>query len=133
MADVTFIVHSEWLDNISVLPVEQQDKVIAEIVRYGTGIDLMHEEDPTVQALVNMVKGRIDFSKDKYAQKVEKGASAGRKKKVDDKKIWELANKEGKKSDEIAKILGYSKSAVDHSEGWRKRKEDNFAEGGFSF
>ena len=28
-------------------------------------------------------------------------------KKVDDKKIWELANKEGKKSDEIAKILGY--------------------------
>lgn len=117
MADVTFIVHSDWLDNIKDLPVEQQDKVIADIVRYGTGKDLMYENDPLVRSLVNMVKGSIDYSKDKYAAKAQ---SPGRKKSVDEAAITELV-KQGKKSGEIAEILGISKSSVDHSEAWKNR------------
>lgn len=125
MADVTFIVHSEWLDNIAGLPIEQQDKIIAEIVRYGTGLESAHSDDPIVQAIVNMTKNRIDFSKDKYAQKVEAGKASGRRKKVDDKEVWNLAQN-GKNSSEIADIIGCSKSAIDHCEGWKKRNDINF-------
>ena len=47
---------------------------------------------------------------------------AGRKKKVDDEQILRLALT-GKNSTEIAELLGISKSAVDHSEGWKQRKK----------
>lgn len=127
--DITFIVHSEWLDCIDALPLEQKDKVIAEIIRYGTGFELCYQNDPVVAAMVNLVKNRIDFSKDKYAQKVEAGQKTGRKKTVDNMQIWKLAHNEHKKSAEIAEILGCSKSSVDHSEGWMHRKEDDY----FSF
>ena len=69
----TFIIHRDWLKNIEGLPVEQQDKIIAEIVRYGVEMDSQHNDDPITQAFVNMVKGSIDFSKDKYSQKIEAG------------------------------------------------------------
>lgn len=119
--DVTFVMHKEWLDSIAGLPVEQQDKVIAEIVRYGTGCELAYEDDPVIMAFVNLLKSRIDFSKNKYNQKVEMSKSAGRKKKVDDEEILRLA-REGKSAQQIADMLGCSKSSIDHSEGWRNRK-----------
>lgn len=119
--DVTFVMHKEWLDSIAGLPLEQQDKVIAEIVRYGTGCGLAYENDPVIMAFVNLLKSRIDFSKNKYNQKVEMSKSAGRKKKVDDEKILRLA-REGKSAQQIADMLGCSKSSIDHSEGWRNRK-----------
>lgn len=119
--DVTFVMHKEWLDSIAGLPVEQQDKVIAEIVRYGTGCELAYEDDPVIVAFVNLLKSRIDFSKNKYNQKVEMSKSAGRKKKVDDEEILRLA-REGKSAQQIADMLGCSKSSIDHSEGWRNRK-----------
>jgi hypothetical protein len=87
MADTTFIVHSDWLMNIANLDVEQQDKIIVEIIRYGTDLEPKHEDDVIVQAFVNMVKGSIDYSKDKYAKKVEKGASAGREKKINEQEV----------------------------------------------
>lgn len=124
MAD-TFIVHKEWLDNIAGLPIEQQDKVIGEFVRYGVGLDSVHNDDAVVQAFVNMLKGRIDYSKEKYQQKVDMSKTAGRKKKINDQQIYDLA-KSGKTSTEIASMLEVSKSAVDHSEGWKRRKENEF-------
>ena len=44
MADnnVTFVVHKDWLDSIKDLPIEQQDKIIAEFVRYGPEMELQH-------------------------------------------------------------------------------------------
>ena len=125
MADTTFIVHSDWLMNIANLDVEQQDKIIAEIIRYGTNLEPKHEDDAIVQAFVNMVKGSIDYSKDKYEKKIEKGTSAGREKKINEQEVWKLA-KEGKKSNEIASILNCSKSSIDHCEGWKHRKEETF-------
>lgn len=119
--DITFIVHREWLDSIKNLPIEQQDKIIAEFVRYGTDLGLKHPDDALTQSFVNILKSRIDFSKDKYEKKVQAGKSAGRKKKVDDDEILRLALG-GMKSAEIAEKLGVSKSTIDHSDGWKKRK-----------
>ena len=119
--DVTFIVHREWLDSIKNLPIEQQDKIIAEFVRYGTDLGLKHLDDALTQSFVNILKSRIDFSKNKYEKKVQAGKSAGRKKKVDDDEILSLALG-GMKSAEIAEKLGVSKSTIDHSDGWKRRK-----------
>jgi len=47
-SNVTFVVHKEWLDSIKGLPVEQQDKIIADFVRYGTEMKLAHEEDSMI-------------------------------------------------------------------------------------
>ena len=118
--DVTFIVHREWLDSIKNLPIEQQDKIIAEFVRYGTDLGLKHLDDALTQSFVNILKSRIDFSKNKYEKKVQAGKSTGRKKKVDDDEILRLALG-GMKSAEIAEKLGVSKSTIDHSDGWKRR------------
>lgn len=125
MEDKTFIVHQEWLENIRGLPVEQQDKIISEFVRYGVGLELEHTDDPVIQAFVNMLKGRIDYSINKYLEKLNASKTAGRKKKINDQQIYDLAN-QGKTSSEIASLLDISKSSVDHSEGWRKRNEKDF-------
>lgn len=126
MADnITFVVHKDWLSSIEQLPIEQQDKIIAEFVRYGTEMELQHTDDPIVQAFVNILKGRIDASKDAYNKKVEMSKTAGRKKKGNDVEIYQLA-REGHSSAEIAKILQISKSSVDHNEGWKNRKNDTF-------
>lgn len=119
--DITFIVHKQWLDNIASLPIEQQDKVIGDLVRYGAELPLAHSTDPVVASFVNMLKGNIDYSKQKYDEK----KNGGRKKKVDDIDIYRLA-REGMNSAQIAQELGISKSAVDHSEGWRQRKSNDF-------
>lgn len=121
----TFVVHKEWLDSITSLPIETQDRIIAEFVRYGCGLDPQHPEDAIAQSFVNILKNRIDYSKDQYAKKVAMGKTAGAKRKVDDKQIYDLA-REGKSSSEIATVLGISKSSVDHSDGWRNRKDDQF-------
>lgn len=125
MADITFIVHGEWLDSISTLPSEMQDKVIAEIIRYGTERDMLYTNDPVVYSLVNMVKGKIDYSKDKFEESRKKGSTVGRKKLYSDEMIYKLA-REGKRSEEIAQELGCSKSTIDKSVGWKSRHQDNF-------
>lgn len=123
MADVTFIVHKDWLTAIEALPIEQQDAVIAELVRYGTELPAQHEDDPVITSMVNLVKGKIDYSKDKYAQKVGAGKNSGRQRKYSDKQIYEIAQEHINDAQAVADILGCSKSTVNHSEGWRRRKE----------
>ena len=130
MADKTFIVHRDWLTAIEGLPIEQQDAVIGDLIRYGTELELQHEDDPIVTAMVNLVKGKIDFSKSKYEQKVQMGKSAGRKTQYSDKMIYDAAQK-GMTAAQIAEELGCSNSKVNHSEGWRLRdKEVSFDEEG---
>lgn len=122
--DITFVVHKEWLDSIQALPVEQQDKILSDIVRYGTQLPLLHKDEPVVMSVINLLKGRIDYSKEKYNEKKEMSKKAGRKRKVENGEILRLAQ-QGKSSREIAELLGVSKSTIDHSEGWKKRKEKN--------
>lgn len=124
MADITFIVHSDWLKQIANIPVEMQDKVIADMVRHGCEMDMQHEDDCIVNALVKGFQDRIDYSKDKYQAKVEAGNTSGRKKKVDDNVVRQMAL-EGKTSQQIANYLGVSKSTIDHSAGWKSRKHKN--------
>lgn len=122
MADTTFIVHSDWLDSLKELPIEEQDKIIADTIRYGLDREITHGDDPRVQAFVKMKSKDIDYSKEKYEQKKYMAQGAGRRKVIDDKAIWELAQ-QGNTSAKIAEILGVSKSSVDHSIGWKKRRE----------
>lgn len=130
MADKTFIVHRDWLTAIEGLPIEQQDAIIGDLIRYGTELELQHGDDPIITAMVNLVKGKIDFSKSKYEQKVQMGKNAGRKIQYSDKMIYDAAQK-GMTAAQIAKELGCSNSKVNHSEGWRLRdKEVSFNEEG---
>ena len=109
----TFVFYGEWIDNIKDLPIEEQDKIIADIVRYGTRKELQHENDTYASAIVNMLKGRIDNNIYEY------------EKKVDDRQIYDMA-REGKTASQIALELGCSKATVDKNEGWKNRKIDNF-------
>ena len=120
-----FVFYGEWLDSISHMPIEDQDKIIAEIVRYGTETQREHLDNPAITMAVNFTKGAIDKAKADYLQKVMAGHNYGRKKTVDDKAIYDLA-RQGKKANEIADLLGIGKSTVDHSEGWKNRKVDNY-------
>jgi len=124
MEDKTFIIHSDWLQNISQMPIEQQDKIIADIVRYGTEMELAHEDDMIVQMAVNFVKGAIDFSKTKYAERVDSAKKGGRKKILDEEKIAEMA-RDGKTAVQIAEALGCSRSTIDHSSAWKNRNKNN--------
>ena len=124
--NVTFIFYGDWLNSIQGLPVDIQDKIIADIVRYGVEEEMQHTDDMTVQMAVNFTKRAIDDSKNKYKEKIEMGKVGGKaKRKVDDKAIYNLA-RQGMKSDEIAKNLNVSKSSVDHSEGWKNRANEDF-------
>ena len=67
----TFIFYGEWIDNIKGLPVEEQDKILADIVRYGTRRELQHADDSYTSSIVNMLKGRIDTTIADYENKVE--------------------------------------------------------------
>lgn len=121
----TFIVRGEWIENIETLPLDMQDKVLAEIVRYGTHKPTKYDDDPIIFSIVNGYKGRIDSTSNDYAKKVEMSKTAGRKKKLDENKIWELA-RDGMTAQEVANELGVSKSSIDKSEGWKQRKNDEF-------
>lgn len=123
--NITFIMRREWLDNIADLPIEQQDKIIADIIRYGSEIPLAHEEDRDVKSYVNFVKKSIDDSKNKFKQKQENGKTNGRKKTVDSKAVWRLAQ-QGLTAEKIGDELGISKDSVYHDEGWKHRKESSW-------
>lgn len=91
----TFIMRGEWIDNISTLPAEIQDKVLADIVRFGTGRATLYDNDPIVFSLVNGYKGSMMNTTNEYLKKIEMSKTAGRKKKIDENRIYALA-REGK-------------------------------------
>lgn len=121
----TFIMRGEWVKNIATLPIEVQDKILAEIVRYGTRQPTMYDDDPIIFSIVNGYKSSIDNTINDYEQKLTMSKTAGRKKRIDDQKVYELA-REGKTAQEVADELGVSKSAIDKNEGWKNRKNNEF-------
>ena len=120
VADVTFVVHKEWLDAIELLPIDQQDKIIADIIRHGTELPAAHADDPNVVSYVNLLRGRIDASKNEYAKKKENGTTNGRKKMLDSKEVYRLAQLK-MSAKEIAAQLGVGVDSIYHDEGWKKR------------
>ena len=121
MADITFVVHSEWLDDLEDLDIERQDQIIADIIRAGCEREMAHSSDKELVSKVKTYLRAITYSKKKDEDSKEQGNRGGRTKKIDDAKIEELA-KAGYSSKQIAEMLNCSKSAVDHSDGWRNRK-----------
>ena len=118
----SFVFKKKWIEKIAALPMEQQDQILAEIVRYGTGSELQYKDNAVVNSMVKLITDEIDFSKEKYSERLVMSQFAGRKKKIDNEQILRLAL-QGKNSTEIAELLGVSKSSVDHSEGWKRRKQ----------
>ena len=124
MADVTCVIHSEWADPISHLSVDQQDAILADVFRYCTSLPLQHSEDPAVSMALGFLKTKIDFSKNKYLEKKTGGQINGaRRKKYSTQEIYEMSQKYPDNAEKVAEELGCSKSTIDHSEGWRRRKE----------
>jgi hypothetical protein len=119
-----FVFYKLWLENIQTLPIEVQDKIIAEIVRYGTGFKSEYLDDPMVTAMVNFTRASIDKTKHDYALKVGGGKNSGRKKQLNDREVYDLA-REGKTAIDISQITGLSYSAITKSLGWRERRNDN--------
>ena len=68
-----FVFYSDWLDNIVDLPLDVQDKIIAEIVRYGTNREPQYTDDMMVSMAVNFTKKAIEHSKAEYLKKIENG------------------------------------------------------------
>ena len=66
----TFIFYKEWVDALDGIEPNIQDKVIAEIARYGCGLPLLYENDSNIASYVKLLKGRIDYKKNEYAHKV---------------------------------------------------------------
>lgn len=119
----SFIVYKSWFNGIAHLPKDKQDKCLADIMRYGVGEEPQNIGDDDVRLCLNLIKGQIDAAKDKYEQRKIAGENLGRKKSFSDQTVYELA-RQGKSSAEIAAELGCSKSTIDHSEGWRARKQE---------
>ena len=123
----TFIVYKDWLDSILTLPVEQQDKIIGDFVRYGVGNELEHTDDPITTSFVNLLKGRIDYTINEYEKKLKMSKTAGRKKKVNDLEVYQIAkDNPDYTSQDIANMLGVSKSSIDHSDGWKNRYKESY-------
>ena len=120
MADITFIMRSSWLDYIAALPLDQRDKILAEIVRYGTEQPMEYANDPVVSSFVNMVKANIDYSKDRYEKKVH----GGRPQKVTDEMIAQ-GIREGKTAATMAKEFGCDASTITKREVWKHRKDED--------
>lgn len=110
----------EWLEAIAALPIEQQDKIIADVVRYGAEVPLAYEDDPNVVTYVNLLRGRIDANKGDYARKKENGKTNGRKKIVNSTEVYRLAQN-GLSAKEVAAQLGVGVDSIYHNDGWRNR------------
>lgn len=121
----TFIFHGTWFDHIQSLPEETQAKIITDLCRYGVGKEPLFEDDPVVIAMVSVLKGGVDNSKNGYLKKVNMGQKAGRKKKYSDEEIYKLS-REGYTVEEMAVELNCSESTIRHSPGYMNRKNDKF-------
>jgi DNA-binding NarL/FixJ family response regulator len=120
MTDATFVMHSEWLEDIAGLPTEQQDKIIGEVVRYGMRKPLKYKDDSDIQAFVDMIKEKIDCGRQAEKRLFTRHRS---NRKINDEEVWELA-REGMTAEDIADIFNCCKSTIDHCEGWKRRKEE---------
>lgn len=122
MAD-TFIFRKEWLDIISRLDLTTQDQILSDLARYGAGVPLQHMDNPVVASIVESQKKRIDNSSAAYEEKVVMSKGAGRKASVDRSQIYELACN-GLSAKEIAYAIGCSQSTVQHSEEWKRARQE---------
>ena len=113
--DVTFIMRRSFLDKIEKLPQETYLKVIAEICHYGCEKEPLFPDDIMIQTMINMYKDNIDFSKERYAAKI----NGGRPKKVTDEMIIQGFN-EGKSAAEMGRAFGCDPSTITKRAIWKE-------------
>lgn len=92
------------------------------IVDYGcNGIEREVDSESLKAVFNSLIKPKIDLAQAKYGEKVEGAKLGGKKKKVDEDAILEMALK-GFTAKQIAAELGISQTAVYHSDAWKLRK-----------
>ncbi len=111
MAD-SFVFYKNWIADLDRLDVDMQDKVIAELARYGCGMPLAHEDDVIISTLAKQHFGGIDVVKQRYQDKVERSKTGGRPTSIDHKRIRELKSTGQYTAKEIAEMVGCSESTV---------------------
>ena len=121
-----FVFRKDWCDKLREFGVsrEEEKDFIARIVWYGLyGEEEAIEGNGFANAWLDSIRDQIDYSKDKYREKVIGGEVGGRPSIVDSNKLKSLIA-EGKRGIDIAKELGVSKDTIYHHEAWIKRKEN---------
>lgn len=108
----SFVFFTNWITDLDMLDLDMQNKIIAEIARYGAGLPLKYEDDPIIYTFAKTRFGSIDNVKAKYQAKIEQSKNGGRPTKVDHLKIKELKAKGIYTAEQIAEMVGCSVSTV---------------------
>lgn len=119
----SFIFYPEWLDCANGFANENdRTELLQMIVDYGcTGEENETESETLKTVFRTLIKPKIDLAQAKYGEKVESAKLGGKKKKVDDDVILDMALK-GFTAKQIAEKLGVSPTAIYHSPAWKMRK-----------
>ena len=114
-----FIFYGSFLKTIEAIPdKELQNKVLMAIIRYGCAWEV-NDEEPMVNAFLQLVIPTIEKQKDNYA----KGSKGGRPVSHTQEEYNKLFD-EGKKNKEVEEILGVSSSTVERKKKiWREIRE----------
>ena len=116
------IVMKNWLDNIkNVCSKEQMKEICYGILMYGLYDEKTESSDPMVQMGLNFVLPQISNMLNAYESSKEYGKTHGKKKIVDDDKVYELAC-QGLSGLKIAEELGVGKTTIYDSDGWKRFK-----------
>ena len=123
MANRSFIFYPEWLDCANGFANEnERNELLKMIVDYGcTGVCTESTSEALAAIFNSLIKPKIDLAQAKYGEKVDSGSKYGRRKKVSDEAVLELAL-QGFSAKQIAEQVGVSVDAVYHSTGWKMRK-----------
>ena len=123
MVKRSFIFYPEWLDCANGFAKEnERAELLKMIVDYGCTGECNESSSEALTAVFNsMIRPKIDLAQAKYGEKVESAKLGGKKKKVDEDTILELALK-GFSAKQIADRLGVSTSAIYHTSAWKLRK-----------
>lgn len=119
----SFIFYPEWLDCANGFAQEEERvELLKMIVDYGcTGIQHESASEALTAIFNSLIKPKIDLAQAKYGEKMESAKLGGKKKKVDEDAILEMALK-GFTAKQIAAELGISTTAVYHTDAWKLRK-----------
>lgn len=128
MANIdNFIFYKDWYDKlVSEVDDEEMRKDFAwRIIKYGiTGELETIDGNGFANAWLKSITETVSRNKESYAQKVEYGKTAGRKRAFDREELKKLIAA-GKKATEIAEIFGVTKDAIYQDSVWKERKKYN--------
>lgn len=124
---MNILIYEDWLKPAKFMNEEERAEYYYLVLRHRVSGDVRPEDahHPIVASNLIGVLKQIDRANETRDQKSTLGAMGGRPQKSSDIEIWTWAQTHPKgTSKQAAEALGVSKSTIDHSEGWRCRKDE---------